>query len=423
MTLNMLLEAGFEFEGLRKISAINKNLPVAKNWLRPKETKEKIDKIKTGETEEMNKNDLDNYLTSVYILRKIAGNRSFSAKTREEASNALNNVGIDLTSLKDSDKEVLKKGRETFEKRYNDSNPPIGEPEEPSEPETTEKESEAPAEEPAKEPEKPSEPDETPFEDDLLDRTKVIRSPKKASREIQKMMDSTLPKIKDAIEKVKKSKDMASKLNARKLETLLSKYRRKMNSLQGRAEAGPKNARQAHNAARTETELTLSKLTTIPLKGAVRRGIQGSKEAIQRAAERGKEAYERAKSAVEKSETLRRIGQTSKKAMERVKSATEKGLERVGQKIEQSAINKNYNLIKKYLGADSAEQYQKSPQSNSDLVTKAKQKEKEAVNAMKEKAAKVKKKTPPSALSNLRSRLAQTIGRSPSNKEKEQRAV
>jgi len=420
MTLEMLLEAGFDFTG-NKERAITKNEKVANVWLRPKDTADRITKIKTGEN--MGEKDKENYLTALHVMRKIASNKRLKQERRDKAAELLKNAGVDLASLKDEDRKLLDQAKENFNKKHAETN--RGPEEDPREEPTTEpaRPSAQPAtSEPEPEDSEPDIQDEPETSDESEpEAEELTTTPKKASNTIASLRDSTKAKIQEVIDKMEKEGKREKVEEARKV---LRKFEKRMSSLQGKALAGPRNAREALNFAKAEASNYLNKAHAVPLKGAIGRSVQGTGEALGRAKERAIKTIGRAKEAYKSSETLNKIGDVASKVKERIIPTVEKGVEKIGQKIEKAGINTDYNLIKKYVNAQAAEQFMADPNSDvaKNLLVQAQKTRDTQSKTLKQRISSVKKRVTPKsneALSSLRSKLAATIGsKSPSSKRK-----
>ncbi|HUS50547.1 MAG TPA: hypothetical protein VMZ91_10305 [Candidatus Paceibacterota bacterium] len=332
MTINLLLEEGFDLEGNRE-RAVTKNYNLAKVWIKPNDTKEKLDQIKSGNTEKMSNNDRASYLLATHILRKTAANKRLKQETRDDATTLLKNAGIDLTSMRDEDRDIFRQASEHFNKEHEKINK--GPEETPAE---------EPPEETKKAPSSVEEPSVTPDTTDIetpetkdsetLTTSEKELSPKETVDEIKKLGKETTDKMQKVIgrhqEEGKKERELKANKISKRFETKIKSYVEKAN-------AGPRNARVALLLAKRDARVDLNSVNATSLKGALGRGIQGAKEGLERRSEAIKSAIGRTKEKLDKSENLKKVSDTYKKVKERVVQGTEKAVERVGEKISKSA--------------------------------------------------------------------------------------
>lgn len=172
--------------------------------------KEIIDKIKDGKSHEVNPTDLENHLLSLHIVRKVAGNKRIKEVTRSEASEILKVNGINIADPKAIDKEIIKKAKETFNEKYEQTRETPDEQKQEQRPEEPKREEKPREEEPEKEkevePEKEAEPEKRqPF--GLPKRAELGEvKPEEVPSVIRRLKTKTLSDIKRAIESTKKVK-------------------------------------------------------------------------------------------------------------------------------------------------------------------------------------------------------------------------
>lgn len=395
---------GFKFSGLNKEVALTRNFKTAAVWLRSNVAKNEIQKIKQKDTEGMTPSDLSNYLLSLHISRKVAGNKRLKQETRDAASKLLKNVGIDITSIKEDDAKILKNARLTFEKIHQESNQKPeekenGQEETKSKQEkvtarttgTTETGTESGESEPGQPAEKSSE-EEIKKQIAAEIEPEKLRSPKETSQEIKKLKQNSAAQMQEIINGLQTSQDIAAKMNSAKVNAILAKFNRRMNGLETKALAGPRNARDALNMAQAEAAVQLNNAKRATLKGAVRRGIGRSEEALKSAGEKISKISQRAKQFSKESETAEKIRSAVGKAKEKIKTGAEGALEKTISSVEKSNVQRGYNLIKKHIGEAEAEKFLKDPRANIELLNRAEEEQKKTRKSLKDVIETGKKK-------------------------------
>lgn len=365
------LNEAFEFENKSKETAYTKNYNQAKVFLKDKELKDKIDRLKEGDPDASTNETTKNILTSIAVARKVANNKRMKEETRKEAEELLQNAGIDLKSVRENDKKILEKAKEVFNKRYQEAQ---GEEEKEDKEEITTSKTSEPKKEKAPEKEKESE-EETPEEDDepkkveVPTTTKGEKTSSKEKKEVRKLRDPQ--KIYGALEDyenkvinqvdefIKKAPENKKKSLQKIKNDYFTRYRKEKNKIQkqrDRWENVPNfqsklkattNSQIAYNNAKAVLDRMFNKMEIKEAPGALERTGKAVKETGQaigrgvkklaqtRAAQKAGQAIGRGAKKVGQvvGREAKKLGAAAKRGAEKASPASERGVEKAAEKI------------------------------------------------------------------------------------------
>jgi uncharacterized membrane protein len=416
-----MLNESFKFEKLNKESAITKNYNQAKVFLKSGDIKEKISKLKAGE--DIPSEEKKNLLTALHIARKVSINKRLKDETREEASNFLKNAGIDLNDMKEDGRKLMIKSRQVFENRFKESKEDL--PKDSSLEKTKEDSKEekirvakpkikSDIEEPKETEEEPEDVEDTEEEPEDVEDTEYeapdykkpdkVFDPNETSNEIQQMREKTADYIEKVLSRVKGKKEKEARVR-----NVLKRFQNKLERLEKKAQAGPKNARDAYNSAVSSSRIAKIDAENVLAKDVVGRTIQTAGEVAKSGIKGAKELAKRTGEAIDKNEQLRKIGQTYSKVKERVKSAAEKGVERIGEKISKVQEQRNYSLILKELGKVEADKYRENPEKNTEILSRAISERNKKAETMIRKGARTVAQTPKKLARNVARKVTGNI--------------
>jgi len=361
---------GFDFSGNKRINN-KRNYQIARVILSPTDTKELIQKIRDGE--DISENDKNRILTALYVMSKNLNMKGRS----DQARDIIRKAGVGVQELENGkmkvvDRQIMSEARKTFRKIYAEHNP-----EQETKPETKpqEKPEIKPQEKSETKPEQEKEPEESPeyrFPDEP-EETQAKKTPKDYANDIKNMAKQANEKIDDIINELKSSNDIMAKNNLQKVLKIKRRMGDELNKLQLRAASEPSSSEYLAKKAEIRSNYYTNAAFGATLKGAIRRGTEGTVQALKQAKEKATETAKRLKKSFYEKPSVERAAATLKRTKERITSAAQRGVEKIASATEKKFADAKYQLIKQQLGDKEAEQYAKTKDQK--IYNRAKQKE------------------------------------------------
>ena len=316
----ILINEAFEFAGKRGEAAYSQNWKQAKVFVKDKDyVRDFVNKVKKSQTSAISPKDLNNNLTAIHIIRKIAGSAKYKQR-HEEAIALLKNIGIDITSesSRKNNIKVLQSAKKSFFEQVKRANP--GE---------TKEAPTASVEKPAEiSPEKPI---ETPSQEPEAEPTERKEVPaRQIPREIEKLKNDSLKLIAQKynipiqnLERIlgeaeeEKTKNLTKSQTAG-LRNILKSFNKKMDKLSRSASQMPSTAQEQLIRARSEAfniqMKALGKMTPGRLSVLGKRVAETGQGAIRKTAE----TYKRTKEKIEKSPSAQAFKSKFDKTTEKI---------------------------------------------------------------------------------------------------------
>jgi len=381
ISLNEEERRGFDFSG-KKRTIDTHNYNVAKTFLKDKQSKEVIEKIRNDK--DISQNDKNDHLVALYVLSRNVNRKG----RRDEARELLRHAGVSTQETTDGGLSItdplLRKAKQTYGSIYASHNKIEKEPGDEEQQDVEEK--------PTKEPEDEEPEDNEPRmpDDDPEEQNKKIRmpdepedekevSPKENSATIKGIMKDTIEQIDQKIKEYEASDkpDMMKRRNLNRLNTLKDTAGKELAKMARNAEDRPSSSDYIATQAKNRSDYLKTRANIVPLKGAIRRTADIPAQAMKKAKEKGEAIAHRAKTWAE-GPTGEKIRSTFRDVKDTIKKPLERGAQNITNKLSSKIADKDYRTIQATLGDEKANEYTKAqPEQKMEILKQAKKSAKE----------------------------------------------